>query len=182
METSQSTVEESAFLDDFSESVGSECEPECETPDVEVSLLPLAQEFGLLNEKKRELKKQLEDVEERMKEIDSQICERMIFENPNLKVRIGEDSKGRPKFKTVYVTSTLWAGYADNKEALVEAMKESGMGDMVSESFNTQTLSAYVRGLDPDNSMTLEELKAALPEKVQPHIKLTTKSNIKVKS
>ena len=153
-----------------------------EAGNVEVDLLAKAQEFGLLNERKRQLKKELEDVEEKMKAINEQICEKMIFENPNIKVRVGTKPDGKPRFKTVYVKSTIWAGYSEDKTALMEAMKRAGLGDMVNETFNTQTLSGYVRGFDPDKKMSLEELKAVLPEEIQPHIKLSQTDAIAVKS
>ena len=173
-------MEDQPFLEDLDPAEC--CAPEEDTEEVEVNLLKLAQEFAELNEEKRALTKSLDKVEERMKEIDAAICEKMIFENPNIKVKVGVDSKGRPKFKTVYVTTTLWAGYKEDKVALMEAMKASGLEDMVAENFNTQTLSAYVRGLNPEGTLSLEEIIALLPEAMQPHIKLTNKSNIKVKS
>ena len=175
-------MEEAPFLNDFDPAEACAPEEDTETQAVEIDLLAKAQEFGELNEKKRLLKKELEDVEARMKAINDQICEKMIFENPNIKVRVGTKKDGKPLFKTVYVKSTIWAGYAEDKMALMEAMKACGLDDMVSETFNTQTLSGYVRGFDPDRKLSLEELKALLPEALQAHIKLSQTDAIAVKS
>lgn len=150
--------------------------------EVEIDLLKKAQEFAELNEKKRQLKKELDDVTEKMAAINEQICEKMIFENPNIKVKVGTLKNGKPKFKTVYVKSTIWAGYNEDKTALMEAMKRCGLGDMVNETFNTQTLSGYVRGFDPDKTLSLEELKSQLPDEIQPHIKLSQTDMVSVKS
>ena len=175
-------TEDRPFLEDLEPTEALTAEEEVEAEAVEIDLLAKAQEFGELNEKKRLLKKELEDIEARMKAINEQICEKMIFENPNIKVRVGTKKDGKPLFKTVYVKSQIWAGYAEDKTALMEAMKACGLGDMVSESFNTQTLSGYVRGFDPDRKHSLEELKAMLPEAIQPHIKLSQVDAIAVKS
>jgi vacuolar-type H+-ATPase subunit I/STV1 len=172
--------EDKPFLEDLPE-----CPEEIETETVveDIDVLKKAQEFAELNEEKRQLKDKLAKVEAKMKAIDEQICEKMIFEHPNIKVRVGFDAKGRPKFKTVFVSETLWAGYlGETNTELLEAMKAAGLADMVSESFNTQSLSAYVRGFDPDGILSLEEVKELLPEPIQPHIKLTKKVNVKVKS
>lgn len=176
-------MEEQPFLEDFApENCRTEEEIVAEQ-EVEIDLLAKAQEFAELNEEKRQLKAKLAKVEEKLKTIDSQICEKMIFENPNIKVRVGFDKKGKPIFKTVFVSETLWAGYLgeDNKD-LLNAMKEAGLEDMVSESFNTQSLSAYVRGFDPDGVLSLEELRTKLPTQIQPFVKLSKKANVKVKS
>ncbi|WP_447983807.1 gp33 family protein [Nitrospira sp. Nam74] len=47
---------------------------------------------------------------------------------------------------TIYVHRQLWArGMPGNKPAAVAALKDSGLEDMVEETFNTQRLSAWVR-------------------------------------
>lgn len=173
-------TEEAPFLEDFD--MSGEPVTEAEQAEIEVDLLAKAQEFALLNERKRQLDKELETVKEDMKIISEQICEKMIFENPNIKVKVGVKKDGKPLFKTVYVKSTIWAGYEEDKTRLMEALKESGLNDMVSETFNTQTLSAYVRGFDPDRKLSLEELKTMLPEAIQPHIKLSQTDAVAVKS
>lgn len=147
-----------------------------------IDLLAKALEFAKLNERKRRLTSILEKTKERMNEISEEIADKMIFENPNIKVKVGHDKKGKPKFKTVFVKSQIWAGHNDDKDALLKAMKEAGMEDMVAENFNVQSLSAYVRAYDPDRKLSLEELKEQLPEQIQPHIKLSEVIKVAVKS
>lgn len=175
-------ADERPFVEDFGPEVGAEAPQEEETVVDDATLLKKAQEFAVLNERKRQLTKELDDVKEKMDAINQLICEKMIFENPNIKVKVGEDSKGKPKFKTVFVKSTIWAGYDEDKSALMEALKKCGLEDMVTETFNVQTLSAYVRAFDPDKAKTLEELKSSLPEEIQPHIKLSRVDAVAVKS
>jgi hypothetical protein len=64
---------------------------------------------------------------------------------------------------TVFVHRQLWARAKDgNKEAAVAALKAAGLSHIVSETFNTQTLSAYVRELDTDSEELDDELAAVL--------------------
>jgi hypothetical protein len=184
-------IEEVPFLEDLPEETGDAVVGE-ETKDAAVDLLKKAKEFGVLNEEKRTLKARLAVVEAEMKAIDAQIQEKMIFECPNIKIQVGVNAKGKPVFKTVYVKSTLWAGHLGDKEdedaglamktKLLEALKAAGLEDFVSEGFNAQTLSAYVRAFDPDGKMDLEELKVLLPEPIQPYIKLSKVTQVAVKS
>lgn len=170
------------FLEDLTETI----EELKETEEVAVDLLAKAKEYGELNEQKRALEAELADVKEKMAAINEAVCEKMILENPNIKVCVGTKPNGKPLFKTVYVKSTIWAGYADEaedgsgKQKLMEAMKAAGLADMVSETFNVQSLSGYVRGLDPDIKDP-DELKKLVPEVMQPYLKLTKKVALAVK-
>lgn len=173
---------EKPFLEDLAEVVQEVKESE----NVEVDLLAKAKEYGLLNEQKRQLEAELELVGQKMKAINEAICEKMILENPNIKVCVGTKKDGKPLFKTVFVKSTIWAGYAeteegDGKEKLMVAMKQAGLGDMVKESFNVQTLSGYVRSLNPDLKDP-DELKKLVPEVMQPFLKLSKVVALSVKS
>ena len=93
---------------------------------------------------------------------------------------------GKPLFKTVYVKTQIWAGYKDEdetgngKQLLMEAMKASGLNGLVSETFNVQTLSGYVRSLNPDVKDP-EELIKLVPEPMQPHLKVSKTVTLAVK-
>ena len=108
-----------------------------------------------------------------MSDIEAQIAEQMLYENPRIRVKIGEKSGGQPIFRTVHVSTTVRATHNGDKEALVEGMKAAGLDDMISETYNANTLSAFVRGFDTDKSLTTEELLDELPEEMRPHVKLT---------
>lgn len=171
------------FLEDLPESPEPE---ETATEDAAVDILAKAKEYGELNERKRQLEADLLEVKADMKIITEAICDKMIMENPNIKVCVGTKPNGKPLFKTVYVKTQIWAGYVgdeetgEGKQELMEAMKICGLQDMVKENFNTQTLSGYVRNLNPDIK-DLDELKKLVPEAMQPHLKLSKTISLAVK-
>ena len=92
---------EKPFNEDWIDLPQSEEAEETATEDASVDILRMAQEYGVLNEQKRTLEKELEAVKDAMKLINDVISERMILENPNIKVKIGETAAGKPIFKTV---------------------------------------------------------------------------------
>lgn len=176
-------MKEDRPFEDFGPEVGGYQE-EIEDKDGDVNVLDMAKKYAVLNEQKKQLEKQLENVKDAMKRVNDAICDAMILDNPNIKVRVNETADGRPIFKTVYVKSTIWAGFSaeveNGKEKLVNAIKESGLSEMVNESYNTQSLSSYVRGLNPDTK-DLDELYNLVPDSMRPFIKLTKVINLAVK-
>ena len=116
---------------------------------------------------------QIDDIKATMQAIEAEIAETMLFENPRIRVKVGENAEGKPVFRTVHVSTTIRASHAGDKDALIEAMKDSGLEALVSETFNHNTLSAYVRGLDPDKKLPPDELLDLVPEAMKPHLKLT---------
>ena len=147
--------------------------PEEETKVDSVRLLERAKEYAMLFAERKRLDEQVEDIKTSMKAIEDEIAETMLFENPRVRVKVGENAEGKPVFRTVHVSTTIRASHNGDKDALIEAMKESGLEALVSETFNYNTLSAYVRGLDPDKKLSTEELLELAPEAMKPHLKLT---------
>ena len=84
--------------------------------------------------------------------------------------------------RTVWLDRKIWAG-ADNGStpALAAALKEVGLGDLVKQAVNAQTLSAWVREFDPDGRLGPEEIKAVLPPPVQPVIRISEVFNLRVR-
>ncbi len=76
---------------------------------------------------------------------------------------------------TVYIDRKLWAGHTGDSAALVAALREEGMGDIVTESANAMRLSSWVREFDPDNNLPPEDVAARLPERVRAAIKVSEK-------
>ena len=144
-----------------------------ETTESEIDVLDGAREYACLYSRRKALEAEVDEIKARMTLIEAEISEKMLFENPRLRVKIGEKASGEPIFKTVHVQTTVRASHAGDKQALVDAMKHSGLIDLVSETFNANTLSAYIRGLDPDKRVTTDELLDMVPEEMKPHIKLT---------
>lgn len=52
---------------------------------------------------------------------------------------------GKPVKVTVYLSEEIWASAGGDKQAACDALKANGLGSYVSEGFNSQSLSAYVR-------------------------------------
>lgn len=146
---------------------------EAETKVEEVDLLEQARIYGILTDRKKMIESELDEVKSKMNEIQEAIAEKMLTENPRIRVKVGEKADGSPIFKTVHVKTEIWAGHNGDEAGLINAMKEAGLSDMVKEKFNVQTLSGYVRGLDPDRKMTPEELLEAVPAPMQKYIKIS---------
>ena len=65
--------------------------------------------------------------------------------------------------RTVYVERKLWAKAKDgDKPAVCKALKRCRLGDYVEETFNTNSLSAYVRELDREGRQMPPSLAAVL--------------------
>ncbi len=65
--------------------------------------------------------------------------------------------------RTVYVERKLWAKAKDgDKPSVCKALKRCRLGDYVEETFNTNSLSAYVRELDREGRQMPPSLVAVL--------------------
>lgn len=109
-----------------------------------------------------ELDRERRQLENRIKEINSErgrLEEKILDEMQHAGVQnmnIGG--------ATVYLHRQLWARPRDgNKQAVIAALHEAGLDEYVSETFSTQSLSAYVRELDSYD----EPLPPELEEVVQ---------------
>jgi hypothetical protein len=100
--------------------------------------------------------------------------------------------KGGP---TVYVTSELWAGLdADDdmdqaardahKALACDALKAAGLGDLVAEGWNAQTLSGVFRAREAELEAEgeLPELDDLIPDELDGFVKLTRKTYPKCKT
>lgn len=94
--------------------------------------------FTSLEKTKKGLESELKSTKDELSRLESQLLPQ--FE-------AGGMQNATVNGRVVYVHSQLWAGVAEGhtREELVEALKDHGMGDMVKENFNTQTLSAWLR-------------------------------------
>jgi hypothetical protein len=65
--------------------------------------------------------------------------------------------------RTVYVERKLWAKAKDgDKPAVCKALKRSRLGDYVEETYNTNSLSAYIRELDREGKQLSPSLATVL--------------------
>lgn len=70
--------------------------------------------------------------------------------------------------RTAYLRRDLWVGVAEGvaKDAVMEALKEAGLGDYVNETFNTNSISAFARELEKEADW--EETGALLEDAEHP--------------
>lgn len=145
-------------------------------------MLKNAKTYAELDAKKKDLENRLSAVKRELAQIEEQLLDEMSEEGvPSLKINI-ENSDGTQSTRTVYQRRELWAGYAEDftKQDLCEALKHAGLEDMVTETFNTNTLSAYIREYDENNQST-EEIVKQLPAEIQPYIKVSEKYKIRTR-
>jgi hypothetical protein len=99
-----------------------------------------------------------EDLKAKRKELEAKLIENMTHAGLQ---RVTVDGT------TVYIDRKLWAGAAEGMPALVAALREEGMEDMVTESAGAQRLSAWVREFDPDKKDSPETVVGRLPERLR---------------
>lgn len=140
-------------------------------------------EFAKLKDQEAHLKGELKKVQEEIGGMEKRLLEEMDEEGlmDKITVRVGMDDEGRPLTRTIYRRRQLWAGHINGRDTLVEALKDAGLDEFVGETFNAQTLSAYVRSFDPDGRLAPEEVKALLPQAIQDQIKVTEKHELRAK-
>lgn len=137
--------------------------------------------YAQLQDEKKGLKDQLGQVEEELKALQPLLLEEMDGEGlDKLTVTLGFDGEHNPIKRTIFPRREIWAGHANGRQALCDALKEAGLDDFVSEGFNVQTLSAFVRSYDPLNTLGPEEIVEQLPETVREHIKVSEKRQLRV--
>ena len=96
--------------------------------------------FVALEERRRALEAEVDTIKAEASELEGRLLPQ--FEQSGLE-RVSIDGR------TVYVERKLWAKPKDgDKPAVCKALKRARLGDYVEETFNTNSLSAYVRELD----------------------------------
>ena len=138
----------------------------------------LVNEFIELDRKRKALEGDVEEVKEKLAELEPQIMQR--FENAGM--RSMKSTSG----VTIYIRRELWAGAAQGSEVLLlESLKQVGLGDMVKEKVNTQTLSAYIREVEKNefggNEVEPEKIVQALPPGLQTSVAITEKFSLRTR-
>lgn len=117
-------------------------------------------------------KDQIKALEAEKGRLEARLIEEMALEGiQNMKVN------GR----TIYIQRQTWAGHFGDKDGLCQALIKAGMQEYVSETFNTNQLSAFVREFDPENTLTEEEIIQKLPIELQDKIKVTHRFNLRTR-
>lgn len=85
----------------------------------------------------------------------------------------------------VYVRRDLWASAETGQEArLHDRLKQMGLGDMVREKVNTQTLSAYIRECEAaglGRQGTVDEILQLLPPDLRGTVRLSERFSLRTK-
>lgn len=96
------------------------------------------------------------------------------------------------KGRTLYIERKLWGGAEEDKgRELALALKLIGLGDLVKETVNTQTLSSWLReqeeelSVDPTTGKKMplspEKLKEKLAPVLQPYLKVSEEFSLKAR-
>lgn len=131
----------------------------------ETERLPGLHLFVYFTGRKRELEAELRQVQDRLNELE-----------PGLVDMFSEEGIQRTTVDgyTAYLQEEVWASPLNGDiAALCAALKEAGFGDMVAETVNRQTLSAWVREHRKDGE--------PLPPAVEPVISVTAGYRLRAK-
>lgn len=110
--------------------------------------------FVALEERRRQLEAEVDTIKADAAELEQLLLPQ--FEQEGFE-KISIDGR------TVYVERKLWAKAKDgNKAAVCKALKRARLGDYVEETFNTNSLSAYVRDLDREERPLPPSLREVL--------------------
>ena len=110
--------------------------------------------FVALEERRRQLEAEVDTIKAEATELEQRLLPQ--FEQEGFE-KISVDGR------TVYVERKLWAKARDgNKAAVCKALKRARLGDYVEETFNTNSLSAYVRELDREERPLPPSLREVL--------------------
>jgi hypothetical protein len=110
--------------------------------------------FVALEERRRELEAEIDIIKAEAAELEQRLLPQ--FELSGME-RVSIDGR------TVYIERKLWAKAKDgDKVAVCKALKRCRLGDYVEETFNTNSLSAYVRELDREERQMPPTLAAVL--------------------
>jgi len=110
--------------------------------------------FVALEERRHQLEAEVDTIKAEAAELESRLLPQ--FEQSGTE-RIAIDGR------TVYVERKLWAKAKDgDKTAVCKALKRAHLGDYVEETFNSNSLSAYVRELDREERPLPPSLREVL--------------------
>lgn len=110
-----------------------------------LSGLELIAHRATLEDRERELETTLSIIQTEIKQINEQIL-REFQETGTQNAKSGG--------YTFYIHSQIWAKAVDgDKNRLIDDLKSSGYGEFITENYNSQTLSKFVRELDKGEDM-----------------------------
>ena len=118
--------------------------------------MEIIKQFASLTARKKKLEDGLRAVKDEMSNIEPALLQELL-DNQLDRLPVTTEDGDRI---TVFIHRQAWARPKDgNKEAVVAALKDCGLSDFVSESYNTNSLSAYVRECLANGQELQPELK-----------------------
>ncbi|MDP3058361.1 MAG: hypothetical protein Q8N36_02765 [bacterium] len=108
----------------------------------------------ILADKLKELRDAKKDAEQRVKELNSEI-EDVDYELSEMMVNSETQNFTRCGTMFCLTTTTRASAMADKKDELYDALKRSGFGDLIYETVNANSLSAFVREQISENEDAL---------------------------
>jgi len=138
----------------------------------------LVNRFIELDEQRKAKEGEVDAIKEELRLLEPLLMER--FENA------GMQSMKSAKGTTLYIRREIWAGAAEGaEELLLSSLKAVGLGDMVKEKVNTQTLSAYVREVEKERfagaAVSPFEIVQALPEPLRKVVAINEKHSLRTR-
>ena len=131
-----------------------------------------SQRYVKMHEEKVSLKDKLDTLTKNMGKLEEKLLEE-FGEGGLTRVALGP--------VTLWLDHKIWASAGGDMDGAVAALKAAGETDMVKESINRNTLSAWVREQAPSKLSSPEEIQAALPGDLSKAIKVTETNNIRVR-
>lgn len=118
---------------------------------MEQEIFTLADELAALKDRKKALDDELKAVNARITEVEEHLASKMVEEEIQSFQRSG---------RTFYVTTKVFANAVpERKVELFAWLKDNGFGDLVTETVNANTLSAWVREQLADSDQLPEDLQ-----------------------
>ena len=68
---------------------------------------------------------------------------------------------------TVWLNRKIWASSDRQVPVVAQALKDSGVEELVTETVNATRLTSWVREFDPDECLSPEEIRQKLPPEIQ---------------
>lgn len=134
--------------------------------------MSLYEEFVELHVAKKSIEADLAEVKDKIKGLEGRILE----EWGNTGLNSVKTSDGR----TLWLDHKFWASAGGDTDAAVEGLRLAGMGDLVKETVNRNSLSALIREYaSPLDSP--EELESKLPDELRGRINVTETTNVRVR-
>ena len=141
-------------------------------------------EFVSLEKRKKDLDAELKATKQRLDELEAEIIPLFIEDGvPSMAVAVACPHCGaHSTTRTLSIHPDVYASPLNDREEVVDALKQSELAQYVAENYNTNSLTSFVRELWKElresagreqRVVTEDDLKAALPKPLQDVLKIS---------